>query len=251
MMQLLKFLLLPLTLVMSQVAFAQTVNIAVASNMKPAFEEIYASFSQAHPNQMRIIYGSSGNFATQIRQGAPFSLFIAADESFPARLSQERLTRDDGAVYAVGQLALIVNKASSIRLGKDESYQAILAGANKVAIANPALAPYGNAAVQYLRAAKLWGGVKDKLVYGENISVPAVYVSSGVAGVGFTALSLAQAPELAQTVQFIALPINMYQPIKQRMVLLKNPPIQAVELYDYMQSTVAKNILIKHGYLAP
>ena len=251
MMPLFKLLLMLIALAFSQMTFAQNITIAVASNMKPAFEEMYADFSQAHPNKMRIVYGSSGNLSAQIRQGAPFSLFIAADESFPQRLSQEGLTRDGGVVYAIGQLALIVSRVSGAHLEKGVTFEFVLAKANKVAIANPDLAPYGKAAVQYLKAAKLWDGVKDKLVFGENISIPTVYVSTGVASAGFTALSLAQAPELAQTIQFIALPPDMYQPIKQRMVLLKNPPAPALELYDYMQSAAAKNILIKHGYLAP
>ncbi len=236
----------------TQSAYAQTVNVAVASNMKPAFEVIYRDFKRTHPEDLRVVYGSSGNFASQIKQGAPFSLFISADEAFPNYLYRAGLTRDTGVVYAIGYLAFIANNSSGIKVSADpEQIQFILGQSKRIAIANPDLAPYGRAAVQYLQSTKLWDRLKDKLVYGENISVATMYVSSGAAYVGITALSLAKAPELSGSINYIALPESLYTPIKQRMILMKNPSALAVELYDYLQSPEAKAVLFKYGYSTP
>lgn len=243
---------LVIAIVISQNVYAQTVTVAVASNMKPAFETIYQEFNRNHSKDLRVVYGSSGNLASQIKQGAPFSLFISADELFPTRLFQDGLTKDAGVVYAVGHLALIANIASGVKLNPDPSQiQALLSQSKKIAIANPELAPYGNAAVQYLKSTKLWDTSKAKLVYGENISVATMYVSSGAANVGITALSLAKAPELAGIIQFIPLPDGSYTPIRQRMILMKNPPPLAIELYEYLQSPTAKMILQRYGYTTP
>lgn len=241
-----------IAILMSQNGYAQKVTIAVASNMKPAFEAIYQEFNTLHSKDLRVVYGSSGNLASQIKQGAPFSLFISADEVFPNRLFQEGLTKDAGVVYAIGHLALISNVASRVKLHSDPSQiQALLSQSKKIAIANPELAPYGNAAVQYLKSSKLWDTSKAKLVYGENISVATMYVSSGAANVGITSLSLAKAPELKGIIQFIPLPDHLYTPISQRMILMKNPPPLAIQLYDYLQGPTAKMILRRYGYSVP
>ncbi len=237
---------------MSQNVYAQTVTVAVASNMKPAFEAIYQEFNLKHSKDLRIVYGSSGNLASQIKQGAPFNLFISADEFFPTRLFQEGLAKDAGVVYAIGHLALIANTASGIKLNADPiQIQSALSQSKKIAIANPELAPYGHAAVQYLKSSKLWEVSKAKLVYGENISVSTMYVSSGAANIGITALSLAKAPELAGIIQFIPLPDSLYTPIRQRMILMKNSPPLAMELYEYLQGPSAKMILLRYGYSVP
>lgn len=243
---------LMLAALLAQGIYAQTIKIAVASNMKPAFEVIYSEFKRTHPQDILIVYGSSGNFVSQIKQGAPFSLFISADVTFPMRLYQDGLTRDAGVVYAIGHLALVSNTASGIKLSSDPGkIQSILQLSNKIAIANPQLAPYGAAAVQYLKSTNMWDESKGKLVYGENISVATMYVSSGAANVGITALSLAKMPELAGLIQYIVLPEGSYSPIKQGMVLMKNPSPLAVEFYDYLQSPAAKSILLKYGYSVP
>lgn len=235
-------------------SFAQPVTVAVASNLKPAFEEIYQGFKLAHPQSqnIRIVYGSSGNLASQMKQGAPYDLFIAADESYPLRLVEAGLTRDRGVIYAVGHLALITNSAAGLSLSSSpESIKFLLTGAKKIAIANPELAPYGRASVQYLQAMKIWSEVQDKLIFAENISIAAVYVSTGAVKVGITALSLAMSPELSATTHYIALPDNLYNPIQQRMILKRNPAPTAVALFDYLQGTHARQVLVNNGYSIP
>ena len=180
-------------------------------------------------------------------------MFIAADESFPQRLSQEGLTRDGGVVYAIGQLALIVSRVSGTHLEKSASYESVLAKANKVAIANPDLAPYGKAAVQYLKAAKLWDGVKGKLVFGENISETAQYVSSGNADAGFVALSLVLSPRLKDKGRWVEVPPSLYSPILQSAVLTtQGGPNRAARRYlEFLTGSEARAIFALYGYGTP
>jgi molybdate transport system substrate-binding protein len=237
---------------------AQPVTVAVASNLKPAFEEIFKGFKLTYPQTqtIRVVYGSSGNLASQMKHGAPYDLFISADESYPLRLSDAGLTRDRGAIYAIGHLALITHTVGATTTGPTlnsdpESIKALLKSAQKIAIANPDLAPYGKASVQYLQAIKLWGDLQDRLIFAENISIATVYVSTGAVKVGITALSLAKSPELSTKIQYVALPDSLYAPIQQRMVLKRDPAPSAVALYGYLQGAVAKQILVNNGYSIP
>ena len=232
--------------------FAQVATIAVAANMKDAFTEIAAEFKSTGKPEMRVVYGSSGNFAAQIMNGAPFSLFIAADEQFPLELFKNGKAVDDGSVYAIGKLVIITKTSSGIHLLDSRADIAKAIGkANKVAIAKPELAPYGRAAVQYLKAEGLWDLAKDKLVYADNIGAATTYVASGAADLGFTAFSLAKSPELLKQTSYVAVDAKMYEPIKQRMVLIKGAPQEAQDLYRFMQGPKAKAILQKYGYSTP
>ena len=233
-------------------AHAQASTIAVAANMKDAFLTIQNEFKADNKADFRVVYGSSGNITAQILNGAPFSLFISADESYPLELAKRKMTADEGKVYAVGKIALLSKKSKGIVLGnsKAELTKAIKQ-ANKIAIAKPELAPYGKAAVDYLKAEGLWDLAKDKLVYSDNISMATMYVASGSADLGFTALSLALAPGIAKETQHLILNPALYEPIRQRMVLMKNAPQDAIALYRFMQSAKAQAILRSFGYQIP
>ncbi|MBU3596316.1 molybdate ABC transporter substrate-binding protein [Polynucleobacter sp. 86C-FISCH] len=246
------FILLAVFFAFTGSVFAQVATIAVAANMKDAFAEIAAEFKSTGKPEMRVVYGSSGNFAAQIMNGAPFSLFIAADEQFPLELFKNGKTVDDGSVYAIGKLVIITKTSSGIYLldSKSDIAKAI-SKANKVAIAKPELAPYGRAAVQYLKAEGLWDLAKYKLVYADNIGSATTYVASGAADLGFTAFSLARSPELLKQTSYVAVDTKMYEPIKQRMVLIKGAPQEAQDLYRFMQGPKAKAILQKYGYSTP
>ena len=232
--------------------WAQTTFVVVAANMKDAFTEINAQFQKEHPADLKVIYGSSGNFASQIIHGAPFHLFISADEQYPLELFKKGKTVDEGKIYAIGKLALIANQAKGIRLSesKDELAE-IIKKANKISLAKPELAPYGRASVEYLKASGLWDLAKGKIVYADNIAMAAMFVSTGSADIGFTALSIANSPAIQKEIKSITLNPNLYQPIKQRMVLIKNPTKDAIALYNFMQSPKAKEILGRHGYALP
>jgi len=236
----------------AQSSFAQQATIAVAANMKDAFSEINVAFKAASNADLRVVYGSSGNFSAQIMNGAPFKLLISADENFPLELYKQGKTVDDGVVYAIGKLALISKNSAGIRLvdNKSELIKAINK-ANKIAIAKPELAPYGRAAVEYLKGEGLWSIAKDKLIYADNVGIATMYVVTGAADLGFTALSLAKSAEIAKETSFVLLNSNLYEPIKQRMVLIKGAPREAISLYQFMQSPQAKLILQKYGYSTP
>ncbi len=245
-------LLVSSLLLCANIAFAQVTTVAVAANMKDAFSEIASAFKATGKSNIKVVYGSSGNFAAQILNGAPFNLLIAADERFPLELYKNGKTVDDGAVYAIGKLAVIARTSSGISLGdsKAEITRAIMK-ANKVAIAKPELAPYGKAAIDYLKAEGLWDLAKDKLVYGDNIGVATTYVLTGAADVGFTALSLARSPEVAKETRLVVINDKLYAPLLQRMVLMKGAPTEAIELYRFMQGPQAKAILRQYGYTTP
>jgi len=251
-MALVKSILSLLFFIFFTAAHAQVSTIAVAANMKDAFLAIEKEFKADHKADFRVVYGSSGNISAQILNGAPFSLFISADESYPLELFKRKMTRDEGKVYAIGKIALLSKKSKGIAIGssKAELTKAIKQ-ANKIAIAKPELAPYGKAAVDYLKAEGLWDLAKDKLVYGDNISMATMYVASGSADIGFTALSLALAPGVAKETEYLVLNPALYEPIQQRMVLMKNAPQEAVALYQFMQSPKAQAILRTFGYQIP
>jgi molybdate transport system substrate-binding protein len=233
-------------------AYAQASTIAVAANMKDAFLAIQNEFKVDNKADFRVVYGSSGNITAQILNGAPFALFISADESYPLELFKRKMAVDEGKVYAVGKIALISKKTNGISLGSSKAdLIKALKQANKIAIAKPELAPYGKAAVDYLKAEGLWDLAKDKLVYGDNISIATMYVAAGAADIGFTSLSLALVPGIAKETQHLVLNPALYEPIKQRMVLIKNAPRDAVALYQFMQSPKAQSILQSFGYTIP
>jgi molybdate transport system substrate-binding protein len=247
-----RLFILSLLLFLSQGVFAQQATIAVAANMKDAFTEINTAFKAAGNPDIRIVYGSSGNFTAQIMNGAPFNLLISADEHFPMELYKKGKAIDQGVVYATGKLAIISKNTAAISLvdSKNELIK-VISKANKIAIAKPELAPYGKAAIEYLKAEGLWDIAKDKLIYGDNIGIATMYVVTGAADLGFTALSLAKSAEVAKQTHFILLNSKLYEPIQQRMVLIKGAPREAVVLYQFMQSPQAKAILQKYGYTTP
>ena len=201
---------------------------------------------------MRVVYGSSGNFAAQIINGAPFNLFISADERFPLELYKQGKTEDAGIVYASGKLAIITKKSTETKsFDSKEVLTKAIQRANKIAIAKPELAPYGKAAVEYLKAEGLWELAKDKLIYGDNIGIATMYVITGGADIGLTALSLAKSPEVAKQTSYRLVDSKFYEPLKQRMVLMKGATPEAIDLYLFMQGNQAKLILQKYGYTTP
>jgi molybdate transport system substrate-binding protein len=230
---------------------AQATFVVVAANMKDAFTEIQNQFQKENKGELKVIYGSSGNFASQIMNGAPFHLFISADEQYPLELFKKGKTINEGTVYAIGKLALITNKGKGIALDGSKGKMAdAIKKANKIALAKPELAPYGRASVEYLKANNLWELANSKIVYADNIAMAVMFVTTGSADIGFTALSIAKSPSVVREISSVELN-DGYQPIKQRMVLIKNATPDAIRLYEFMQAPKAKEILRAHGYQIP
>lgn len=229
-------------------------TVAAASTLKFALETIAADFERQTGHRLRLVFGSSGQFFTQIRQGAPFHLFMSADEDFVLRLADEDRTLDRGQLYAVGRIGLFVPNGSPLRPdGQLKDLAAALADGRlqRLAIANPAHAPYGARAREALTHAGLWPAIEPRLVIGENISQAAQFASTGSAQGGIISLSLAMAPALAALGRFELIPAHFHKPLAQRMVLLKGAPPAAVAFYAYLAQPQAQEVMARFGFTRP
>jgi molybdate transport system substrate-binding protein len=225
------------------------VRVAAASDLKFALAELARQYQSQAGSSVQLSLGSSGQFAQQIRQGLPVDLYMSADEDFVFQLADAGLTRDRGALYALGRIAAVVAAASPLVLDPAlEGLRAAGAGIRHFAIANPEHAPYGRAAREALERLGLWQWFRPKLVLGENIAQATQFVTSGAAQAGITALSLALAPEVAQLARHVVLPDRLHAPLRQRMVLLKSASAQASEFYAFLQTQAARAILRRYGF---
>ncbi|HWI83557.1 molybdate ABC transporter substrate-binding protein [Ramlibacter sp.] len=228
---------------------APPIRVAAASDLKFALADCVGQYRRQSGQTVQVTFGSSGQFAQQIRHGLPVDLYLAADEAYVSMLAEAGLTRDAGAVYALGRIAALVPASSKLVL--DPGLQALgtaSPGIRAFAIANPEHAPYGRAARQALQRLGLWEPLRARLVLGENVAQATQYVSSGAAQAGITALSLALAPEVAQRTRCLALPAELHDPMRQRMVLLRRARREAAGFYDFMQGPAARAILQRHGF---
>lgn len=235
-------------------AFAQgePARIVAASDLQFALPEVAGRFHASTPYRVELSFGSSGNFARQIQQGAPLDLFFSADESFVLQLVDAGLTRDRGSIYAIGRIAFIVPAASTIALDSQlEGLRRDWSQVRRFSIANPEHAPYGRAAREALQKLGLWQQVQDRLVLGENISQATQYVSTGAAQAGITALSLALAPSVSALTRHVLLPDSLHQPLRQRMVLLKDARPAAAAFYEFLATPDARSILSRYGFIVP
>ena len=228
--------------------------IAAASDLQFALTEIAADFTATTGMEVALSFGSTGNFARQIREGAPYQMFLAADEIFVLDLARDGFTDGVGALYGVGRIAIIVPAGSSLTAdGTLETLRAALdqGRITRFAIANPEHAPYGKRAEEALRHAGLWDRVLPHLVLGENVSQAAQFALSGDAEGGIIAWSLALAPEVARQGTAALIPADWHQPLLQRMVLLQDAGPVARAFYAQMSTPAARAILERYGFALP
>lgn len=234
---------------------AQTLpTVAAASDLKFAIGEVAALFEKETGQKLRLVFGSSGNFKTQILQGAPFHLFMSADEGFVYELANAGKTEDRGRLYALGRIGIMVPLGSPLKPdGQLKDLAAALQDGRlqKFAIANPEHAPYGARAKEALQHAGLWDAIQPRLVYGENISQTTQFATSGSTQGGIIALSLALAPAVAKTGRFELIPESWHQPLRQRMVLVKGAPPPAKAFYEYISTPAAQVIMTRYGFAMP
>lgn len=225
------------------------VKVAAASNLKFVLSDLTALYKQQSGLDLQITLGASGQLVQQIRQGLPAALFISADEERVDELVVAGLTQDAGQRYATGRLALLVPKESTLPLeaGLKAVVQA-LQKQDKLAIANPELAPYGSAAQEALRHEGVSAEAQSKLVKGENIAQTTQFVVAGAAQAGITALSLVLPPEVAQRTRYKIIPAAFHAPLHQKMVLLKEAPPDARQFRDFLLSPAAREVFKRHGY---
>ncbi len=229
-------------------------TVAAASDLKFAVEELAARFQQSTGHRLRLIFGSSGNFYSQLLQGAPFHLFMSADEAFVFKLADVGKSQDRGRLYAMGRIGIMVPKNGSVRADaelKDLAAALQDGRLQRFAIANPEHAPYGMRAVEALRHAGLFEKISSRLVLGENVSQAAQFALSGSTQGGIIAYSLALAPPLQTQGNFALIAPNWHQPLAQRMVLMKNPPPAAQAFYDFLATPAAQAVMQRYGFSLP
>jgi molybdate transport system substrate-binding protein len=226
----------------------EAVLVAAAADLKFAMDSLISAFSATNPGiPIKASYGSSGNFFSQISNGAPYDLFFSADMDYPRKLEEQHLTLTAVKPYAIGQIVLWSKKLDP---AKEKMNSLLNSSITKISIANPAHAPYGKRAQESLVYYKLYDQVKDKLVFGENISQAAEYVTSGAADIGIIALSLASSPAMRdQGGKYWLIPAEAHQPLQQGYTLLQHAKgnAGAEKFSDFVGTPKAISILNYFG----
>lgn len=235
------------TLVIGQ-AFAEEVQIAVAANFTAPIEEIGKAFYKSTGHQLKVSTGASGKFYAQIKNGAPFQVFLSADEDKPSLLEKDGLAvQGTRFTYAVGKLVLWSADPAVV----DAKGQVLLMSSfNKLAVANPKTAPYGEAAMETLNALKLKSLLEPKMVMGENISQTYQFVATGNAAIGFVALSQVTKGNRMTSGSAWVVPERLYSPIKQDAVLLVNGKDSAAarQFLIFLRGAEATKVIKSYGY---
>jgi molybdate transport system substrate-binding protein len=230
------------------------VNVAAAADLKFALEALAPEFERASGHRVRLVFGSSGTLAGQILQGAPFHLFMSADEALVGRLVAAALALDGGRLYAIGRVGILVPKGSPLKAdGTLGDLRAALhdGRCRRFAIAQPEHAPYGARAREALQHAGLWEAIAPLLVFGENVAQAAQFATSGAAQGGIVALSLARAPAVAALGDFDLIADSWHTPLRQRMVLIRDAPPAARAFHDHLGTPAARAVLARFGFAAP
>ena len=225
-----------------------TLHIATSANMQFAMSEIVSEFKKDNDIKVELIITSSGKLTSQIEQGAPFDVFVAANTKYPAYLDSLGLTTSAPKVYAHGKLGLWTLKEFSptLTLLTTDTIQ-------KIAIANPKTAPYGKASIDVLKHYGIYERVKHKLVFGESISQVNQFITTGSADIGFTAYSIVSCTEMKTIGKWTSINLNDHGEILQAAVIIKEStnPDEAKAFYNFIFSERASEILNKYGYLSP
>lgn len=241
---------LVLLILLGTLASAQELKIAAAADLNAAIQKIGAAFEKQTGIHTNFSFGSSGNFFAQIRNGAPFDIFLSADRSYPETLDQEGKTDQGTIVYARGKLVAWFPSNLSLNLTPDNLKALTSPLVNKIAIANPEHAPYGRAAVAAMVHYKIYDQLKPKLVLGENISQTAQFAQSGNAQVGMIALSIALTDSMQKNGQYVIINPDSYPPLDQAAVVLRSSQYkqQAHKFLQFLRSSAAQKILRDFGF---
>lgn len=240
-----------LSMFLTSALFAGSINIAVAANVSYAMDELKAEFKKENPQtDVKVTLGSSGKLTAQIKNGAPYTLFMAANMKYPQTLYDEKIATTKPIVYAQGALAYLSNKKRDF-----SSMSSLLRSdaIHKIAIANPLTAPYGKAAKEAFTNMKILDAIEPKLIYAESISQTVAYTITA-ADIGLIAKSSLYSSKMKhykQNIHWAAVDTSLYTAIKQGIVILKNGENnkEVKAFYDFMLSEKAKTILKKFGYI--
>jgi molybdate transport system substrate-binding protein len=223
-------------------------TIAAAADLQFAFTEIGALYEQETGNKVVFSFGSTGQLARQIENGAPFDLFAAADISFVDDLAEKKIVVPDSvALHARGRIVLAVNKASAVSVVALEDL--LSDKITHIAIANPEHAPYGVAAKEALISAGVWDKIEDKIVYGENVRQTLQFIQTGDAQVGIVALSVANVPEVSWTL----IDDSLHNPLDQALAIVAGSSYQeeAGEFAAFINGEKGRPIMQKYGFILP
>ncbi|HSE59977.1 MAG TPA: molybdate ABC transporter substrate-binding protein [Nitrospiraceae bacterium] len=235
-------------------AWAGDLTIAAASDLNFAFKELVGEYEKKTGERVKLTLGSSGNFFSQIQNGAPFDLYFSADIAYPKKLEEAGLTVPGSLYkYAVGRIVVWTPSGSALPV-ENRGIEVLLdPSVKKIAIANPKHAPYGRAAVSAMDHFKLHERVKDKLVLGENISQTAQFIESGASDVGIIALSLALAPAMKANGKYWEIPADAHPPLEQGAVILKSSSNQdrAKSFLEFLKGPEGRTIMTRYGFTLP
>jgi len=235
-------------------ALSEDLTIAAASDLNFAFKELVVEFEKRTGDHVKLSLGSSGNFYSQIQNGAPFDLYFSADIGYPKKLQEAGHALPDSLYrYAVGRIVLWTSARSPLEVEKLGMEVLLDPSIKKIAIANPKHAPYGRAAVTALRHFKIHERVKDKLVLGENISQAAQFIESGACDIGIVALSLALAPTMKAAGKYWEIPSEAHPPLEQGAVILKNSKHTeaARQFLEFVKGSEGQEIMRRYGFTLP
>ena len=228
--------------------------IAAASDLQFALTDIAALFQSQSGQKVKLTFGSSGNFARQIRQGAPFDIYFSADEQYVHDLFRDELTRDEGVLYGTGRVVIIAPRNSTLSVdGGLNGLRSMLAASQlkRFAIANPDHAPYGKRSEELLKYYGLWEDVSPHLLLGENVSQAAQFATSSSAQGGIIAYSLALSPRVSSLANYALIPEEAHSVLRQRMVLLKDAGDIAEQFYAFVQRDEVRDIFRQYGFTLP
>jgi len=234
-------------------AGAAEIKVAAAADLTFAFKDVAARFQEETGNNVKLTYGSSGNFFAQIQNGAPFDLFFSADVGYAEKLAAAGLA-EPGSMYEYASGKIVIWAPTASKLDLSRGLATLLdPGIRKIAIANPQHAPYGTAAVAAMRHAAAYDKIKSKLVLGENISQTAQFVQSGNADVGIIALSLALAPAMKNNGRYVEIPAADYPPLVQAGVVLKSSRNKGLarQFLKFLKEPGTVALMERYGFSIP
>lgn len=224
-------------------------TIAAAANVQFAMEELTAQFTKKTGIECRVIHSSSGKLTAQLKEGAPYDLFISANMKYPDELHRSGLTTAPPRPYAFGKLVLWTMMDELFPTNLEIQKLADNQSVKHIAIANPKTAPYGEAAVEALHFYNVYDALQPKLVFGESISQVNQFVLSKTAEVGLTAMSVVLSPKIKGQGQWSEVPQDAYSPIAQGVVVLKKGQVEKAEaFFDFLFSADAQAVLKRYGY---
>lgn len=249
---LLSALVVVMSMLMGSAHAGGSLRIAAAADLKYAMAEMVELFRASHPeDKVEVIYGSSGKFHAQIRNGAPFDLYFSADSAYPKDLHARGFTATEPRSYAVGRIVLWSLQPDLGRLPlRDLASRTEI---RKFAIANPLHAPYGVRAKEALQHEGVWDLLEPRLVLGENIAHAAQFVDSGAAAAGIVALSLVKSPALQGKGDWTLIPAQWHTPLEQAYVITARAKANelAAAFARFVETPPAREVMGRYGFTLP